>query len=217
MSVSSPDDANRAARHGGRVRRQFRHEQSDVRIERAVVEAERQLAVGFLVQRDAADPGDREARRRDVGLAIDFLSAKRERAGDQAHRLLADRQLVDPEPHVVARVLERAAAGSGKFDDACRLRLRKRERRDAFGRNTPAVGVEGIRAVPSDEGRTRDRAGRFGDARGVEPDAVAVEPERRRAFLERLAIGDAVVDRHGAESNRPLVVAGEMKLAAQPS
>src|SRR5580765_4906256 len=108
------------------------------------MEAERQLAIGFLVQRDATDSGDGQARRRNIGLAVDFLPAKRQRAGDQSDRLLADRQFVDSEPHVVARILERAASGGGEFDNSRRLRLWKSERRDALGRNPAAVGVEGV-------------------------------------------------------------------------
>ena len=76
--------ANRAARHRGGVRRQVRQEQPDVRIERAVVEPERELGVGLRRQRDAAGAGQREARRRGVHVAAQFVAAQRERAGDLA-------------------------------------------------------------------------------------------------------------------------------------
>ena len=62
------DDANVAAGDGGGVRRQLRIERADVRIERRVGDAERQLRVHRRRQRDAAGARDREARRRRLEL-----------------------------------------------------------------------------------------------------------------------------------------------------
>ena len=53
------------------------------------------------------------------------------------------------------------------------------------------------------------------DRDAVETDAGAVEPQRRRRLLKRLAVRDAVVDRHAAEADRPLVLAGQMEFAGQ--
>src|SRR5256885_12683048 len=74
------DDADGAGDHGGRERRQLRHEQPHVRIERRVVEAERQLGLGLRRQRDVAGAGERQARRRGVDLSARIRAPQRERA-----------------------------------------------------------------------------------------------------------------------------------------
>ncbi len=114
------DDSNRAAGDGGREGRQLRHEQTDVRIERAVVEPERQLGVGLRRQRHAAGAGDRQPRRRRIDFAAQLVAAKRERPGHLPDALLRDEQIVDAEPDVVARNVERAASTGGELDETRR-------------------------------------------------------------------------------------------------
>ena len=47
------------------------------------------------------------------------------------------------------------------------------------------------------------------------PDAV--EPQRGRALLERLAVGGAPLDGHRAEAERALVLARQVELAGEPA
>ena len=123
------DDADRAAGDRGGERRQLRHEQADVGIERAVVEAERQLGVGLRRQRDAAGAGEREPRRGGVDLAAELVAAKRQRAGDLADAFLADGQIVDAEPHVVARLSKVPLPCGGELGEARERRPRKGKKR----------------------------------------------------------------------------------------
>ena len=118
------DHADRSARHRGRCTATARHEQAHVRIERAVMEPERQLGVGLRGERDAAGAGDRQARRRDVDFAAQLVAAERERPADLPDRFARHRQIVDPELDVVARRLERAAAAGRELDRAGRAQLR---------------------------------------------------------------------------------------------
>ena len=156
-SASSPDDADRSAGDGGRERRQLRHEQPHVRIERAVVEPERELRVGLRRQRDAARAGERQPRRRGVDLAAQLVAAQRERAGDLPDAFFADEQIVDAEPDVVARRVERAAAAGRELGEPDSGARGYASERDLLDRNAPAVGVERVGRIPADERRAGDR------------------------------------------------------------
>ena len=102
-----------------------------------------------------------------------------------------------------------------KFGDAGERRPRIRERRDPFDRDAPAVRVERVGRVPSDIGGAGDSAGRLGDVHAVHAHAGAIEAQRRRRLLKRLAVRRAVVDGHRAKANRPRVLAREVEVARQ--
>ncbi len=209
------DDADGAGDHGCRERRQLRHEQPHVRIERGVVEAERQLGIGFRRQRDVAGAGERQARRRGVDLPAQIRAAQGERAVHLADALLADEQIVDTEAEVVARRVERAAAGRRHVRHARERRARILHEGQVFDGNAAAVGVERVGGIPADERRAVHRARALRHRQVVEPHAAPVEAKRRGHLLKRLAVRDAVVDRHRAEADRTLVAAREMELARQ--
>ena len=210
------DDPDCSAGDGGGERRQLRHEQTRVRIERAVVETKRDLGVRLRRQGDAAGAEDVEPRRRRGHFAAQLLAAHRERPGDLADPLFTDEQSVAAKPHVVARLTEGAAAAGREFDEAReRRRVGKREGRDLFGRNAAAVRVEGVRRVPPDERGAGQRPAVLVDGDAVEPHACAIEPQRGGRFLERLGVRGPVVDRHAAEADRMLVFAGEVEFAGE--
>ena len=141
--VELADDANRAAGDRRRERRERRLQDAQVRIERRVGDAERQLRVHFVVQLDAAGARHREARRRRFELVGHQQAAHRQAAGHFADALVAEEQVADAPLDVVARLLERAAAGRGEVErsvqrrvvretrsaSACRRRCRVRRRR----------------------------------------------------------------------------------------
>src|ERR1019366_6902536 len=128
----------------------------------------------------------------------------------------ADEQSVRAKTDVVPRLIEGAAAAGRELHDAGeRRRFRKRERRDALDRYATAVGVERIGRVPPALRRAGDGAAVLLDLDPVEPYASAVEPQRRGRFLKRLAVGRAAVDRHAAEADGPLVLAGEVEVSRQ--
>ena len=83
-SVSSPDDADRAARDRGRGRREVRHEQADILIDRAVVKPQADLGVALRIEGDPPGAGHRQPRRRRVDLAAQVRAPQRELAGDLA-------------------------------------------------------------------------------------------------------------------------------------
>src|SRR6185295_4407793 len=63
--------------------------------------------------------------------------------------------------------------------------------------------------------RTAHGAAAFADIHGVEPDPVAVESKGRAALIERLSVGRATLDGHGAESERVVVFAGQVKFTRE--
>jgi hypothetical protein len=148
-------------------------------------------------------------------LAADLPPPQGERATDQPHRLLRHRQRIHPEPHVVPRLGERAAAGCREVDQPGRLHFWIREGGNALGGDAAPVNVERVGAVPSNERRARDRAGSLRESDAVEPHSGAVEPERGARLLERLTVRDAVVDRHRAEPDWRPIPARQVELAAQ--
>ena len=178
------------------------------------MEPERDLRVGLRRQRDAPRAGDRQARRRGVDVAAQLLAAERQRAGDLADAFFGDEQIVDAEPDVVARRVERAAAAGGELGEARQRRARIRQKASrSTGMRRPSALNEYVESQPTNAAPVTVPA--LGDREVVEPHARAVEPQRRRRLLKRLAVRDAVVDRHAAEADGPLVLAGQMELAGQ--
>ena len=92
--VELADDADRSAGHGRRVRRQVGLEHPHVRIERRVADAERQLGVALLVERNAAGARDGQPRRCRFELVGEELVAHRQASGDLRRRLR--RRRTDP-------------------------------------------------------------------------------------------------------------------------
>ena len=179
------------------------------------METERQLGVGLRGERDPAGAGDRQARRCHFHFAAHLVAAERERPADLPDRLARHRQIRDPELDVVARRLERAAAADRKIDRAGRAQLRVIEGGDVGHRQTAADRVERIRPIPPDKRRSGDGPGRFGERYAIEPDARPVEPQRGRAFFERLRVGGAPLDGHRAEADRALVRPRQVELARE--
>ena len=211
------DHPNRSARHGRCVRQKLRDEQANIRVQRTVVEPERHFRVAFGLQRQPPGCGQRQSGRRRIELAADLPAPKRERARHETNRLLADGQVGDTETHVVPRVLERAAPGGGEIGQSRGLGARIRERGSLLDGDPPAVGVERIRPVPPYESRPGDGRRRFRDVDRVEAHPCPIEPERGRSALKRFSKGNACIDRDRAESDGPLVLAGQMEIAAQSS
>ena len=129
---------------------------------------------------------------------------------------LGDEQIVDAEPHVVARIVEGAAAAGRELDQAGRLRAGDTRTRRLLDRNAAAVGVERIGARPSRRRRRRSIVpGRLGDVDAVEPDAGAVEAQRR-GRPSRTARRRRRRRRWSSRRSRAaLVLAGQMELAGQ--
>ena len=209
--------ANRAAGHRRRKGRQTWHERPDVGIERHVVEANGELRLTLRRHRDVTGGGDGEAGRGRVDLAAQLGAAQRQGRGDLADSFFADEQIVDAEPVVVARSVERRAAVRGKFRDSRQWRLRKTESRDALDRNALPVDIERIGRIPPDERGAGHRAAAFLDVDAVETDAGVLESQRRGRRAQGLAVGDETLERHAAEADRMQIAPGEMKLAGQQS
>ena len=109
------DEANGAAPDRGGERRQLRHEQPHVRVERAVVKAEGDFGVGLGGQGNPSGAGDREPRRRRRDVATQLLAAQRERPRHLADTFFANEHAAGAEPHVIARLIEGAAAAGREF------------------------------------------------------------------------------------------------------
>ena len=176
------------------------------------MKAEGDLGVRLRRQSDVAGAGNRQPRRRRIHLSTQLLAAQRQRAGDLADALVRDCEVVDAEPDVVARLIERAAPAGGELGDAGQGRAAGREECEVIDWNPPAIGVEGIGRIPADECCAGHGSGILRERQIVEPDAGAVEAHRRAHLLERLLVRDAVVNRHRAEADRTFVPAGQMKL-----
>ena len=123
------DHADAAADHGGRERRQPRLERAHVRIERGVGEAERQLGVRLGRQRDAAR-SPTPTSRGDAASISTVMTVLRTPSRPVTSPMPSslDEQVADAEPHVVARLVEPAAARGGEVDQARERRLRIRQR-----------------------------------------------------------------------------------------
>ena len=210
-------DAYRAARDRSRGRREVRHEQADILIDRAVVKPQANLRVALRIEGDPPGAGHRQPRRRRVDLAAQVRAPERKLAGDLAHGFAGHRQIADAEPVIVTRLVERAVPARRQFHRSGQGPAGVGKERDCAGGNPPAVHVEGVCRIPTDERRPRDRAVTFGDLDGVEPHAGTVEAQRRRRLLDWLAVRHAVLDRHGAGADRAAALALQDELACHPA
>ena len=211
------DDADGAAGHGGRERREPGLEQADVRVERGVVETQRQLGLGSGRQGDPSGPCDRQSGRRGIDLTGHLFAAERQRAGHLSDAFVGDKEIGDAKPHVIPRDLERPASAGGEVDEPRRLQSGVRERRRALHWNPPGVCVERIGGVPPDVRGAGHGAAVHGNVDVVQPHARSIEAQRRRAAIEGFAVRHALLDRHRAEPDRGLVASAQRELARQPA
>jgi hypothetical protein len=86
------------------------------------VKPEGDFRVGLRRQRDAAGAGDRQPRRCRGDLSVQLAAAAGQGSGNLSHAFLCDEQIVEAEPDVVPRQIERAAPAGGELDHARRLR-----------------------------------------------------------------------------------------------
>src|SRR5204862_71726 len=109
---------------------------------------------------------------------------------------LADEDAARPEPYVVLRPVERAAAARRELAQPRQRRLRHRQRRDPLDRDPPAVRIEGIRRIPSDERRTRHRPAGLFDGEMPAPRAPERVP-RAHVLAGELAFDARTPERAG--------------------
>ena len=172
------DDAHGAADDRGRIGRQARLEEADVRIERRLAEADRQFGVHLVGERNPARAGDDEPGRRHFEIERQEIAAQVEPAGELPDALVAGKQVVHGQLDVVARLVERAGARGVELQPAGERRARKRDADERLDRDRGAVGVERVVAVPTDVGRTLHPAGALPDVDVVEADARTLEAQR---------------------------------------
>ena len=116
-------------------------------------------------------------------------------------------------PDVVLRRLEQAAARRREVELPGERRLREGHRVDGLDRHAASGEVERVGPLPADVGRAGHLAPRLARLDAVEPHALALEAQRRGRRLERLVVGDALVDLHAPEAKRRLVLAVQVELA----
>ncbi len=143
-------------------------------------------------QRDAAGAGHHQTGRGGLELDGQQLAAQRETAGELADAFVAGEQIVDAHADVVAGLVERAGAAGRELQQAGQRRAGERRRLQRLDRNSRAVGVEGVGAVPADPRRAGHASGALCDLERVQPDARALEAQRRVGRVEGLAVGGAV-------------------------
>jgi hypothetical protein len=152
---------------------------AQVRVERGVGDAERQLGVHFVVELNAAGARHRETRRRRFELVGHQQAAHGEAAGHLADALVAEEQIADAPLDVVARFLESAAARGGEIKGAEQRRIAgecgQRQRIDG---NAATGNVERIHPFPTHIGGAVDGAAALLHLDAVEADAGAFEFER---------------------------------------
>ncbi len=212
--VQVADDADRAAGRRLRVRREIGLEDAHERIERGVADAERQVRVSHVLQRDAAGARHGQPRRGCVELIGQQLVAHRQPTGDLADALVTKKQILNVHLDVVARLLERAAAARRKIKDAGpRREVGKRRESEGLDPELPALGAERVGPVPRDVRRPGDDPRRLGRLRAFEANAVAFEAQACRCGFEALAVGRPIVDVHPAEAEGTRVGTVEMEVA----
>ena len=172
------DDAHGAADDRGRIGREARLEEADVRIERRLAEADRQFGVHLVGERNPARAGDDEPGRRHFEIERQEIAAQVEPSGELPDALVAGKQVVHGQLDVVARLVERAGARRVELQPAGERRARKRDADERLDRDRGAVGVERVVAVPTDVGRTLHPAGALPDVDVVEADARTLEAQR---------------------------------------
>ena len=152
--------------------------------------------------------------RRRLELVDEHGVANRETPRDLAYAFVPVEEVAHAELHVVARQVERAAAGSGKVDQSGEPRptLHRRQRQRLDG-HAPRIRVEGVGAVPADVRRAGDGGPALEDGQPVEPYPGAFEAQRGLALGERLAVSRALGDGEPSEAVRLRVLAVEMKVA----
>ena len=136
-----------------------------------------QLRVGSRRQSDAARAGDGEPRRGSGDFAGQFLASKDERPGHLSDAFLAHEQIVDAQPDVVSRQVERAAATRRKLGQARQWGPWVPECRNPLDRNAPAVGVERIRPIPRHKRRARHRTAALLEIHAVQTHARPIETQ----------------------------------------
>ena len=109
----------------GRERRQPGLEESDVGIERRVLEPHGHLGVHVVGQLEPARAGHEQARRRGFEVGVDRLPAQRQPAGHLADAFVAGKQVVDAELDVVARLVEISGAGGVELEQSRQRRPRE--------------------------------------------------------------------------------------------
>jgi hypothetical protein len=205
-------DADSSAGDRCRERRQSRLERTDVRIERGIADVEGHFRVHLRRQRDAAGPRDGEARGRRLHLEREQIAFDADVADHLPDPLVAGEEVADGAVHVEARLLEGAAAAGGEIEQAGERNRGLRGQRQVLHRNRTSIDIERVGPVPSHVGRPGAHASALHQPDVVEPHPGAFEAQPGARRLERLPVGDALVDRHRSEPERPLVIAVDAEL-----
>ncbi len=143
------DHPNRPAADPGGVLGQTREKQPEVRIERAVVKPERELAVGLRRERDAAGRRERKTRRGGVEVAAELVAAERQRAGHLSDGFVADGEIIHADLEVVAWHLEGAVAGGRELSHPGNRHLLEPDRLDrSTGIRRPSALNEYVESQP---------------------------------------------------------------------
>ena len=208
-------DADRAAGERGGVGRQPRLKHAHVRVERGVRHAERQLRGHGVVERDLAAARDRQTGGGRFELQGQQLAVDPDVAHHPADAFVADEEVAEGAADVVARPVERAAAVGSEIDESRERQRRLRHHVERLDGDVARVEVEGVGAVPPDEGGAGAAAVALDDLDVVEPHAVAFEADARQRGVERFPVSDAIGDCHRPGAVGPLVLTGHLKLPGE--
>ncbi len=214
--IDGAPDPHAAAAGGRGVGRERGHEHARVGVERGVRQAHRRLDLAGLGERQLPRARSGQARRGDVEAVEHLQPAQRHLRRHLPDALVADEQVEDADLHVVARLVEGAAAGGAEVGKAGQRRQGREigqvERVDG---QAAAVGVERVGPVPADVGGARDQGAGLLHFEPVEAHAGPLEAQAGHPGGERLVVGHAAIEGEAAEAERLLVLAVEMNLAAE--